>query len=259
MKKIISLFSVILSLVFVLTMFTACGEKTDINNSETQNEAVVQKGFTAEIENKRAVVKKDGEVFQVLDYPKSNTKFDKKYATKNNEFLDMNFDGNLDFYIAICSENDVISYYCWLYNATTNKFDYSVILSELKNISVDSENHRILSSIKVDDENHVLSYKWVDGQLVLDTDYSDKNGGIPEDVTQVVNDNVIGNGNSTNPTKPNKPTNPQKPVTTTSKNNPGSATTTKPSSKPNNTTTTIPGNSNGVVLETGSLNDGGWY
>lgn len=253
MKKIISLCSVILSLVLVLTMFTACGDKNNEPDATTdESSAVVEKGFSAVIEKDKALIKKDGEKYQDLEFPKtSDVKFNKKYAAKNNEFIDMNFDGKVDFYIAVNSIDGVISYYCWLYNESTGKFDYSVILSELKNISVDAENHKILSSVDVDGEKHVLSYAWVDGQLVLDTDYSDKNGGIPENVTQAVTNNAIGTG---------KPTKPSKTETTTKKNSSDTSSdkTTKPSKKPANTTTTKP-NGGSVVLETGSLNDGGWY
>ncbi len=266
MKKSIALCSVLITLVLVVTMFTACNDKTDADTTTTttdQNDVVEQTGFTVKIGDKEAVVKKDGKDFQTLTYPKnSNVKFDKKYATKNNEFLDLNFDGKPDFYIAISSEDGVISYYCWLYNATKNEFDYSIILSELKNISVDSENQRILSSVKVDVENHVLSYRWDDGQLVLDNDYSDVNGGIPEEVTQVVQDNIIGTDKpSSKPAKPTNQSKPSKPVETTKKNNTGSNNdkTTKPSNKPSNITTTSPNVGGGVVLETGSLNSGGWY
>ncbi len=252
MKKIISLCSVVLSLVVLLTMFTACGDNKKESDTTTVESVVAETGFSAVIEKDKAIINKDGKEYQELEFPKNaKVKFNKKYATKNNEFIDMNFDGKEDFYIAVNSVDGVISYYCWLYNDTTKKFDYSVILSDLNNISVDSENQKILSSVEVDGEKHVLSYSWVDGQLILDTDYSDKNGGIPENVTQSVTDNAIGTG---------KPTKPSKAETTTEKNSSDKNTdkTTAPSKKPANTTTTKP-EGGGIVLETGSLNSGGWY
>ena len=257
MKRIITLCSVVLSLVVVLTMFTACGDNNkepDVTTDESVD--VVETGFSAVIEKTKAIIKKDGKTYQELEFPtNAKVKFNKRYAVDNNEFIDLNFDGKDDFYIAVNSVDGVISYYCWLFNESTQKFDYSIILSELKNISVDSENQKILSSVEADGEKHVLSYGWVDGQLVLDTDYSDKNGGIPENVTQAVTNNAIGTGK---PTKPNKPS---KTETTTKKNssNSNGDKTTTPSKKPANTTTTKPNNGGGVVLETGSLNDGGWY
>ena len=251
MKKIIALCSVLLSLVLIVTLFTACGDNTKKNPDGTTNEVFEETGFSVVIEKDKAIISKDGEKYQEVEYPKnSDVKFNKKYAKQNNEFIDMNFDGKEDFYIAVNSVDGEISYYCWLFNDTTKEFDYSVILSELKNISVDAENQKILSSVELDGEEHILSYTWVDGQLTLDSDYSEENGGIPDNVTQSATDNAIG------VTKPNKPS---KTESTTKKNNSSdNDKTTKPNSKPSNTTTTSP-NGGGVVLETGSLNAGGWY
>ncbi len=251
MKKIIALCSVLLALAIIVTAFTACGDKPEDNTTTTTEAASEKSGFSVELEETQAVVKKDGKEFQTLKYPiNTGMKFDMAYATKNNAFLDMNFDGEPDFYIAISAENGVINYYCWLYNATSKQFDYSVILSALKNISIDADNHRVLSSVVVDGEDHVFSYKWVDGQLLLDTDYSEDNGGIPEDVTQVANDNAIGVEKTTSASEKEE---------TTKKNGSSSdnKTTTK-ANKPANTTTTAPNKQNGIVLETGNANDG-WY
>ncbi len=249
MKKIISLCLVVLSLAIVVTAFTACGDKTEDNTTTTTEAASVEKsGFSVKIEETQAVVKKDGKEFQTLKFPiNAGMKFDLAYATKNNAFIDMNFDGEPDFYVAISAENGVINYYCWLYNATTKQFDYSVILSALKNISIDADNHRVLSSVKVDGEDHIFSYKWVDGQLLLDTDYSEGNGGIPEDVTNAASNNAIGTDKTTSANGDNKET--------TKKESDDNKTTTK---KPANTTTTAPNKNNGVVLETGNPNEG-WY
>lgn len=277
MKKIVSLCSLLLSLAILVTMFTACGDNKNVNeNEKSTNVDAGNTGFSVVIEKTKAVIKKDGKKYQEIEYPKNrDVKFDKKYANQNNEFIDMNFDGKEDFYIAINSADGEVSYYCWLFNDTTKEFDYSVILSELKNISVDAEKHKIFSSVTVDGEEHILSYTWVDGQLTLDSDYSEDNGGIPEDVTQSATNNAIGvekpnqPSNAESTTKKNnsdsgsdKTTKPNsKPSNNTDKNNSESDNdkTTKPNSKPSNTTTTSPSNGGGVVLETGSLNDGGWY
>lgn len=251
MKKIIAICSVLLALVVLVTTFTACGDNKG-DTDTTTDEIVKETGFSVVIEKNKAIIKKDGEKYQEIEYPKnSDVKFNKKYASKNNEFIDMNFDGKEDFYIAVNSVDGVISYYCWLFNDTTKEFDYSVILSELKNISVDAENQKILSSVEVDGEAHILSYTWVEGQLALDSDYSEDNGGIPDDVTQAATNNAIG---------VEKPSSSSKTESTTKKNNSSdNDKTTKPNSKPSNTTTTSSNNGGGVVLETGSLNDGGWY
>ena len=304
MKKIISLCSLVLVFALVVTVFTACGDNTkDNTTTQASEETVVTKGFSAEIGETSATVKKDGKEFQVLKYPiNSGMSVDLKYASENNEFIDMNFDGVLDFYIAISNQNGVINYHCWLYNATSNQFDYSVILSALQNISVDAENHRILSNSIVGGVEHVFSYRWEEGQLKFDSDYSDENGGIPEEVTQVVSDNAIGiekptdnvtdnkgdkeettkeNTENKTTTKVNKPgettTKENKPDETTTKENKPGETTTKENkpgetttkvnkpdetttkvNKPANTTTTAPNVNDGLVIETGNINDG-WF
>lgn len=248
MKKIITLCAVVLALAFIVTAFTACKNKPQEETTTTTQSESVKEGFYVVIDATKAVVKKDGKDYQTLKFPlNTGMKFDLDYATKNNAFIDMNFDGEPDFYIAISSDAGVINYYCWLYNATTKEFDYSVILSALKNISIDADNHRVLSSVKVDGVDHVFSYKWVDGQLLLDTDYSDDNGGIPEDVTNVANDNAIGTDKTTSANS-NKET---------TKNNSDNKTTTS-AKKPANTTTTAPNKPQGIVVETGNPN-AGWY
>lgn len=269
MKKIIALCSVLVILAIVVTMFTSCADKTeDVTTTEStaivENNQVIpeQSGFTVEISDTQAIVKKDGQEFQILNFPNNpNVVFDKAYADEHCEFLDMNFDGQPDFYIAVSSVNGVVSYYCWLYNATTNQFDYSIILSAIKNISVDAQNHRILSTVKNGDSTVVVSYHWVDGDLVLEKRYDDPS--LQEEITKVVEDNAIGvdkpsttpadsdtNKTTNKVNKPNKPandktTNADKPVSTTKE------------TKPVNTTTTEP-YTGGVQLGTGDM-DEGWY
>lgn len=262
MKKIITLCSVLLTLALMVTMFTACGDKPEDETTTTtvgnQSASVDEVGFTVVIGDTEATVKKDGKEFQVLKYPSNpNVTFDKAYAEKHNEFLDMNFDGQPDFYIAISSIDGDITYYCWLYNATTNQFDYSIILSALKNISVDAANHRVLSTVKNGDSSVVVSYHWVDGDLVLEKKYD--SSSVPEEITKVVEDNAIGTDKpTTKPSSDSKETtkkannsNNDKPA-----NNESTSSTTKVN-KPANTTTTKP-YSGGVELGTGDM-DEGWY
>ena len=165
----------------------------------------------------------------------------------------MNFDGQPDFYVAVSSVDGVISYYCWLYNATTNQFEYSIILSALKNISVDAQNHRILTNVKDGDASAVVSYRWEDGDLVLDKKYD---SSLPEEITKVVEENAIGNKKPTTSVYTDKSQettkkSDSKPVVTE-----GTVTTTK-ENKPLNTTTTK-AYTGGVQLATGDM-DEGWY
>ena len=268
MKKIVMLCSVVVALALIVTMFTACGDKNEGETTTTpvaneQSVSTNESGFTVEIGDTEAIIKKDGNEFQVLKYPNNpNVTFDKAYAQAHNEFLDMNFDGQPDFYIAISSVSGDIYYYCWLYNATTNQFDYSIILSALKNISVDAENHRVLSTSKSGDSTIVFSYHWVDGDLVLEKKYDDS--AVIEEITKVIEDNAIGNDKpATNPStdsnettkKADKPGN-DKPGNDKPENT--QAQTTTKVNKPANTTTTKPSSGNNVQLATGDM-DEGWY
>lgn len=260
MKKIITLCSVLIALALIVTMFTSCGDKPEDATTTTTvadqgSVSTDVAGFTAELGDTEALIKKDGKDFQTLKYPNNpNVTFDKAYAVEHNQFLDMNFDGQPDFYIAVSSVDGVISYYCWLYNATSNQFEYSIILSALKNISVDAQNHRILTNVKNGETTAVVSYHWVDGDLVLEKKYDDSS--LPEEITKVVEENAIGNDKpstsvSTDNSKETTKKNESKPNVTE-----GTATTTK-ENKPINTTTTKP-YSGGVQLATGDM-DEGWY
>ncbi len=264
MKKIIMLCSVLITLALIVTMFTACGDKpkeettTTTTNVGNQSATIDEVGFTVVIGDTEAVVKKDGKEFQTLKYPNNpNVVFDKAYAEQHNEFLDMNFDGQPDFYIAINAIDGDVSYYCWLYNATTNQFDYSIILSALKNISVDASNHRVLSTSKSSGSSVVFSYHWVDGDLVLEKKYD--SSSVPEEITKVVEENAIGTDKPTiNESSDSKETTGKtnKPNNDKPENN-ESSTTTK-ANKPAITTTTNPNLGDGVMLGTGDM-DEGWY
>ena len=174
-------------------------------------------------------------------------KFDLDYAKKHYEFIDFNFDGIDDFYIAISAENDVVNYYCWIYNETTKLYEYSKDLSALKNISVDAEKHLVISSVS----NEISCYKWVDGVLTLDKSYDSSKEEIPEEVTNAVENNSIGSDK-----KPSADKKPSSDTKETTKKQSGTADTTK---KPSNVTTTQASIQNGVVLNTDSYIDDGWF
>ena len=125
-------------------------------------------------------------------------------------------------------------------------------MSTLKNLSVDAEKQLILSKTVKDGVTNIVSYHWVDGELVIKETYNDQNAEIPEEITKVVEENAIGTDKTT--------TEKSEKEETTKKNNSGSSnnkTTTKVN-KPANTTTTAP-NEDKIVLETGDLNADGWF
>lgn len=260
MKKIFALCSLIICVSLVLTVFVSCGKDTDNNDDQTNESNIVSVTngdfvFSAEVGAENTVIKNNGEEYQVLNYPSNaGYAFDLAYAKSHAEFLDMNFDGEPDFYIAVSVDGDTIYYYCWLFNATTKKFDFSVFLSGLTNISVDAENQVIYSSNTVNGETTIAAYVWANGQLSLKEVYDDEEDTIPAEVTEAAQENAIGTV-----TKPNKTPTTEK-TTKADKNN-SSATkdssTTTQGKKPLNTTTTTP-RMDGIEVMTGDINDG-WY
>ena len=258
MKKIVALCSLIICVSLVLTVFVSCGKDTDNTGSTDANDAVtVTNGefvFTAEIGPENTVIKNNGEEYQTLNYPSNaGYPFDLAYAKSHAEFTDMNFDGQPDFYIAVSVDGETIYYYCWLFNATSKKFDFSVSLSGLNNISVDADNQIIYSTNNVGGEVKIAAYVWANGQLSLKEVYDDKEETIPAEVTGAAQQNVIGTVTkpATTTAATEKTTKADKNDGTSSANN----TTTKPK-KPLNTTTTSP--RNGIEVQTGDINDG-WY
>lgn len=261
MKKIIALCSVLLIVSVLVVSFASCsGNKGDetTNASDSTENIVNDVLYSAVVGESSAVIKIGDEVFQTLNYPANpNVVFDYAYAKEHFEFIDMNFDGEPDFYIAVNKQGTDINYYCWLYNATTKQFDYSVSLSALKNISVDTQNQRILSTVYSSDTEKVVCYKWVNGNLELTEDYNSADESIPEEITQAVQQNSIGSDK-----KPPQTTQATKPVTTAKNEKPSKDTTTTgttvTTNKPSNVTTTAPA-TGGVVLNTDENIDDGWF
>lgn len=251
MKRIITLCSVIVVAAIIITCFAACGGKTEDNTTTepTTEEIVTQvvevEGvkLTAFIEDEYILLKNGDEVFQKLMYPiKKNFTIDFDLAKENFKFLDMNFDGLADFYMAVAEKDGNVEFYCWLYNATEKQFDYSVSLSALKNISVDANEQIIYTS----DSGYYYEYKWVDGQLDCVTVYN-KNESVPEKVTQ--------ESNSLKPDKDNNTSsNTQAGDTVVDSSN----TTTTTTKAPLNTTTTAPATKGNVQVIIETLPDEGW-
>ena len=83
MKKIISLCWVVLVFALMITVFSACGDNTEDNTTtqSSENAVVDTKGFSVEISEATAVVKKDGKEYQTLKYPiNAGMPFDLDYA-----------------------------------------------------------------------------------------------------------------------------------------------------------------------------------
>ena len=221
MKKEKIIIALILVLVVITGVFTACNGKGDTENtSTTVAEGQEQKGYSIEIDQKDAVISKDGKKIQKIKFPKDvDYIVNIGYARSHYEFIDMNFDGKEDLYIAVSKIDNIINYFCWIYDAEKDEFVYSEALSALKNISVDSKNKKILSDVSTDDATKILSYVWKDGVLELEKEYDSSTEDIPEDVTNALKDNTIGVNNNTvkpNTTQSSKPeTTTKKPVNTT--------------------------------------------
>ncbi len=264
MKKIIALCSLIVCVSVLLTAFVSCSkDKNDVVDSGETNIVSVTNGdfvFTAELGSESVIIKNNGEEYQVLNYPQNaGYTVDLEYAKGHFEFIDMNFDGQPDFYIATRVDGEIIYYYCWLFNATTKKFDFSASLSGLNNISVDAENQIIYSTIHTNGATKIASYVWANGQLALKDVYENESDTIPEEVTQAAQDNAIGTV-----TKPSKPSTEPVKNTQADKTNPNNnadnntTSTTKTNDKKPLNTTTTEAHTGGVAIETGNI-DEGWF
>lgn len=280
MKKIITLSSLILCVAILVTAFASCGDKK-ANNGEDETDQYIASitngefNFSAEVGETETIIKNNGEVYQTLKYPtNAGYPFDYNYAKDRSQFIDMNFDGQPDFYIAVSAEAETIYYYCWLFNATTKKFDYSVSLSGLTNISVDAEKQVIYSTFEYRDITKIVAYRWENGQLKNTEIYDSSSDTIPAEVTEAAKDNAIGNvakpalttkapqptkEDNKKPTKDNSGNNGSNntSVGTTAKNEPDSEAPTTEKDKPLDTTTTEP-HSAGVEIVTGDIDDG-WF
>lgn len=228
MKKIISICSLIVIAALMVTVFTACGEEeggipTTTAPVTTTGEVVIGT-LTLTVNEADAVVYNDGVLFQTLSYPQGKgTPFVYEYAKEHYDFIDLNFDGNRDIYIAVADDEGTIHYYCWLYNATTKVFDYSISLSALTNISVNAAEQLVFSVAFDSDGNKVISkYTFVNGSLTFVEAYNEADE-IPEDVDRNVSDNAIGDkpaaGESvTDTTAPTDTNGTTKPLLTTEPN-----------------------------------------
>lgn len=263
MKKIVSICAVILSVALLVTAFSACGKKGEGTTDATTQAPVADGEYSIDITAANAVVKKGDAVFQELSYPNGiGYEFDLAYAKEHYEFIDMNFDGNLDLYIAVSKVDNVINYYCWLYNASANKFDFSASLSALKNISVDSYEQLVLSKTYYNGIEKVSTYQWVDGVLQLKDVYGDEGVTIPQGVVQSYNDNTIGEvSNSEKATTTKATTQSQATSSTSAQGSNGGASENKTTTAPKTTkpllTTTTP--ANGIELVTGDPEGDEWY
>ncbi len=260
MKKIFALCSLVICVSLVLTVFVSCSKDGKNDPTETNVNPVISVAngdfiFTAEIGQENTIIKNNGEEYQTLQYPSNaGYAFDLEYARAHAEFKDMNFDGQHDLYIAVSVNGETIYYYCWLFNATTKKFDFSVSLSGLTNIAVDTDNQVIYSTQYIGDDVRIVEYVWVNGQLTYKEVYDNEKETIPPEVTGSVQQNAIGTV-----TKPNKTTEPatKAPDGNKETSSSGGKPATTKENKPLNTTTTTP-RQNGIGIEQGNI-DEGWY
>ncbi len=260
MKKIISVCSVVLAFALLVTVFTACDkDKTEDTSTTAAPQVMDGASLTLDVAEDKATVMKGASVFQELSYPKGiGYVFDLEYAREHYEFVDMNFDGNADLYIAVSNVDGDIYYYCWLYNATENRFDYSASLSALKNISIDSEEQLILSKVNYKGVDKVSTYNWVDGVLTYVETFGEEGETIPQKIEQSYSGNTIGETSKTDKTTAQNSDKAPAPSTTKAQGSSGSAgQSTKPQTTKPLLTTTSPAN-NGIELLPEEPDDG-WY
>ena len=172
MKKIIALCSVLVALALIVTMFTACGDKTeDETTTTTTTESSVEiGGVTVEVGTESAVIKEDGFVVQTLKYPKdSDVKFDLEYAKEHYEFIDFNDD-----------EDSLLS---MILNLKTFKLYYFQKYSQLeKKLSKDNKMVNLLDYIIKQKDKILVKYLGYvceyqsDNIECLNLDFANRNG-----------------------------------------------------------------------------------
>jgi hypothetical protein len=85
---------------------------------------------------------------------------------------DYNFDGYNDTYIIKLNDNNKYEYNLYLYDPVNKKLEYSLELSSLRYLTVDTENNYLIEDVSyyTDKGEHIdglyNNYKWVNGHLV---------------------------------------------------------------------------------------------
>lgn len=245
-KKIISIGIVLLTIIVVVIIAATSGgnDEPDVvvpSQSTTLpvTESVIRKGYSAEVLEKSLKVYKDDVFVQELTYPTDhNGKFVLGLAKNHIAFLDMNFDGNDDICLTISASQDKYAYYCWVYDAEKDEFQYNKTLSSLTSISLDAEKKQVVSTEEKDGKKVYVIYEWKDGEFKKLETKTKK--------PAAVKDNVIGSTSSSDTTaRPDK-------NQSTSNNSGGISGVLIPEvSKPS-------GSGGGIVIATENKNDK-WY
>ena len=266
-KKILAASVAVLLLASCIVLFAACGKKEGGETTEPVSEStgeVVEKGFSAEINEKTLEVYKDGVPFQSINYLENKIDtVNLDFAKEHIEFIDLNFDGQDDICLSISEKKGVISHVCWLYDVKKSSFVFSEELSALKNISVDAQEKQIISETVGEEKSVLTCYEWKEGKLTEVKKLDSDSESVPEPVKDAISKNSLGTKKSdgksttaapvkpsekttkpanTKPTQPAKPTKPAKP--------------TQPAS--NVTEATQNQAESGVQYATGDIDDG-WY
>lgn len=244
-----------------------------------KNKNVIE-GYSAEVFDTYVEIYFDDELVQKAEYPQdASTTFNLDYAKEHIEFVDADFDGNKDLCLAVNAKGSAISYYCWLYDAKTKQFVFSDELSKLKTISLNEEKHQIISLETKKGKDVYVCYEWVDGKLTkvksIDADSPD----LPVEIKDAVQNNSIGvktddstksrseisssenqttasaGDNTTKNNNSEKQTTSSSGETSTTEKSGNKETTKK---KTPSTTSGQSSEETGVVLVTGSINDG-WF
>lgn len=243
-KKLISIGIVVLTILVVVIIAATTGGNNDPEVVPTQStttpttENDIRIGYSAEVLENSLKVYKDDVFVQELKYPTDHDgKFVLELAKNHISFLDMNFDGNEDICLTISASQEKYSYYCWIYNAEKDEFQYNKTLSSLTSISLDNEKKQVVSTEEKDGKKVYVIYEWKDGEF--------KKLETKTKAPEAVKDNVLGSTSSNNTTaRPDK--------NQGSSNNGGLSGVIIPeASKPQ-------GSSGGIVIATENKNDI-WY
>lgn len=263
MKKITAFTVAVLLIATLVFTLASCGDKNTTDGKYN---------FSAEVKSYELTVYNGEEAFQTLEYPNARKlEVDFEYAKKHIELVDLNFDGFSDVCLAIKKDGSAISYFCWLFNKDTEKFEYSEELSALKTISVNADKKQIISTVEENGKTQYICYAWENGALKKSESLESEDNRVPSDVSEAVKNNTLGEKENTvtppkvtetkaddTTKKTEKETTTKAPVNNTTTSG-GNTTTAAPETTKHDSTTSGGVEATGSVqLATGDFDDG-WF
>lgn len=215
--------------------------------------------FSAELKESEVVIYNGKKVFQTEKYPEEKLKeLDFDYAKEHISFVDVNFDGYKDLCVAVNRNGETVRYMFWVFDSKTKLFVYSEELSKLTTVAVNADKKQLVSSVLSDGKLYYETYTFENGKLTLLSKIASDSPDVPDDVSQAVKNNTLGENGSFGQTSQNESTSKQNGAVETEKQNAQNKETTASSGNNRDTQKTTSADSGDVQLATGDIDDG-WF